>query len=237
MTEPILAVEGVSVSYGRVAAVRDVSFEAPEGGLVTLIGANGAGKTSVLNAVAGLVPLRSGSVRFGGRDASKWPAHKLVRAGLVQVPEGRAVLGSLTIDENLRLGGWHRRRGASRTIDAMYERFPVLAQRRDLLASTLSGGEQQMLAIARALTAEPTVLLMDEPSMGLAPRVVDEVFRVIAEIRESGTTVVLVEQNARRALRVADYGYVMETGSITHSGPASDLLADKRVVQAYLGID
>lgn len=237
MPEPILAVEGVSVSYGRVAAVRDVSFEAPEGGLVTLIGANGAGKTSVLNAVAGLVPLRSGSVRFGGRDVSKWPAHKLVRAGLVQVPEGRAVLGSLTIDENLRLGGWHRRRSASRTIDAMYERFPVLAQRRDLLASTLSGGEQQMLAIARALTAEPTVLLMDEPSMGLAPRVVDEVFRVIAEIRESGTTVVLVEQNARRALRVADYGYVMETGSVTHSGPASDLLADKRVVQAYLGID
>ncbi len=237
MTEPILTIEGVSVSYGRVAAVRDVSFAAPEGGLITLIGANGAGKTSVLNAVAGLVPVRSGTVRFGGRNVSKWPAHKLVRAGLVQVPEGRAVLGSLTIDENLRLGGWHRRRTAPRTIDAMYERFPVLAQRRDLLAATLSGGEQQMLAIARALTAEPTVLLMDEPSMGLAPRVVDEVFRVIAEIRASGTTVVLVEQNARRALRVADYGYVMETGSITHSGPASDLLVDKRVVQAYLGID
>ncbi|MBJ8342726.1 ABC transporter ATP-binding protein [Antrihabitans sp. YC3-6] len=237
MTEPVLSVEAISVSYGRIRAVENVTFAVPAGGLVTLVGANGAGKTSVLSGVSGLVKLRSGRVRFEGSDVTKWSAHKLVKAGLVGVPEGREILAAMTVHENLLLGGWHRRRSAATTIDEMYQRFPVLAQRRDLSAGSLSGGEQQMLAIARALVAKPTVLLMDEPSMGLAPLVVDEIFRVIAEIRSSGTTVVLVEQNARRALRVADYGYVMETGSITQEGPAADLIADQRIVSAYLGLD
>jgi len=237
VSEPLLSVEGLTVSYGRVSAVRDLSFEAHEGSLVTLVGANGAGKTSALNAVAGLLRPKAGTVRFEGRDVTRWSAHKLVDAGLVQVPEGREVLATMTIHENLQLGGWHRRSTAAASIEEIYERFPVLLERRDLPAGALSGGEQQMLAIARALVAKPRLLLLDEPSMGLAPKVVDEVFRVIAEIRESGTTVVLVEQNARRALRAADIGYVLETGSLAHSGPGSELLADQRVIAAYLGIE
>ncbi|MCY7366012.1 MAG: ABC transporter ATP-binding protein [Frankiaceae bacterium] len=237
MSDPLLSVQGLCVSYGRVQAVRDVSFEAAQGSLVALVGANGAGKTSVLNAVAGLLRPRQGKVVFDGTDVTRWPAHRLVDAGLVQVPEGREVLATMTIQENLQLGGWHRRSTADASIDEMYERFPVLAERRDLPAGALSGGEQQMLAIARALVAQPRLLLLDEPSMGLAPRVVDEVFRVIEEIRQSGTTVVLVEQNARRALRAADVGYVLETGSLAHSGPGHELLTDERVIAAYLGID
>ncbi len=237
MSEPLLDVRDISISYGRVAAVRDVSFQADAGALVALVGANGAGKTSVLNAVAGLVKPRSGSVHYDGQDVTRWPAHKRVAAGLVQVPEGREVLATMTIDENLTLGGWHQRSTTAASKAEMYERFPVLAERRALPAGALSGGEQQMLAIARALVARPRVLLMDEPSMGLAPRVVDDVFAVIEQIRVSGTTVVLVEQNARRALRAADVGHVLETGSVAHSGPAADLLADRRVVQAYLGIE
>jgi len=237
VSDPLLSVQGLCVSYGRVQAVRDVSFEAAEGSLVALVGANGAGKTSVLNAVAGLLRPRQGKVVFDGTDVTRWSAHRLVDAGLVQVPEGREVLATMTIHENLQLGGWHRRSTADASIDEMYERFPVLAERRDLPAGALSGGEQQMLAIARALVAQPRLLLLDEPSMGLAPRVVDEVFRVLEEIRQSGTTVVLVEQNARRALRAADVGYVLETGSLAHSGPGHELLTDERVIAAYLGID
>jgi branched-chain amino acid transport system ATP-binding protein len=168
---------------------------------------------------------------------TRTPAHKLVGRGLVQVPEGRQVLATLTIEENLQMGAWHTGGTAQQSIDAVYDRFPVLAERRALPAGSLSGGEQQMLAIARALVAAPTVVLMDEPSMGLAPKVVDEVFRVIEEIRASGTTVVLVEQNARRALRAADHGYVLQSGEVVHSGPAAGLLADERIVQAYLGVE
>jgi branched-chain amino acid transport system ATP-binding protein len=237
MPDALLSVQDLSVSYGKVQAVRDVSFEAAEGSLVTLVGANGAGKTSVLNAVAGLLKPRRGKVIYDGQDVTRWAAHKLVDAGLVQVPEGREVLASMTVHENLQLGGWHRRESAAGSIDEMYARFPVLAERRELPAGALSGGEQQMLAIARALVAQPRVLLLDEPSMGLAPKVVDEVFRVIEQIRRSGTTVVLVEQNARRALRAADVGYVLETGSLAHSGPGEQLLADQRVISAYLGVD
>jgi len=236
MSEPILSVEGLHVSYGRVDAVRDVSFAVDPGALVALIGANGAGKTSILNAIAGLVRPRSGAVRFKGREITRKPAHHLVKAGLVQVPEGREILGTLTVDENLSLGGWHRSRTMTGSIGEVYERFPILHERRKLQAGSLSGGEQQMLAIARALVAKPEVLLLDEPSMGLAPMIVDEVFAVIAEIRDTGTTVVLVEQNARRALAAADVGYVLETGEITHSGPARDLLSDERVIEAYLGL-
>ncbi|MBH0116028.1 ABC transporter ATP-binding protein [Salinibacterium sp. NG253] len=238
MSDPILSVTGLQVSYGRVEAVRDVSFEVPVGSLVTLVGANGAGKTSVLNAVSGLLRPRQGVITFEGTDVTKWPAHRLVKAGLVQVPEGREILGTLTVAENLTLGGWHRSNSAMHTkVAEVYERFPVLFERRKLHAGALSGGEQQMLAIARALIAEPKILLLDEPSMGLAPKIVDEVFTVIEEIRQTGTTVVLVEQNARRALAAADYGYVLETGEVSHSGPAHELLADEKVIEAYLGLD
>jgi branched-chain amino acid transport system ATP-binding protein len=237
MSDPILSVADLRVSYGRVEAVRGVSFTAEQGSLVTLVGANGAGKSSVINAVSGMLRPAGGRITFEGADVTRTPAHKLVARGLVQVPEGRQILSTLTIEENLRMGAWHTGSTAQQSIDAMYDRFPVLAQRRALPAGALSGGEQQMLAIARALVAKPTVMLMDEPSMGLAPKIVDEVFRVIGEIRASGTTVVLVEQNARRALRAADHGYVLQTGSIVHSGPAAELLADERIVEAYLGIE
>jgi branched-chain amino acid transport system ATP-binding protein len=235
MTEPVLEVERLSVRYGRVEAVRDVSFSVAEGSLVTLVGANGAGKSTIINAVSGIVRPHGGRVRFRGADITRAPAHRLVARGLVQVPEGRQILASLTVAENLAMGGWHRGRAASRTIDEMYQRFGVLAERRDLPAGTLSGGEQQMLAIARALVAEPVLLLLDEPSMGLAPLVVNEVFDVVEQIRAAGTTVVLVEQNARRALRAADQGYVLRTGEVVRSGPAAELLADDDVVRAYLG--
>jgi branched-chain amino acid transport system ATP-binding protein len=237
MSDPVLEVDRLSVSYGRVEAVRGVSFRADQGSLVTLVGANGAGKSSVINAVSGMLRPSAGRITFQGDDVTRTPAHKLVRRGLVQVPEGRQILATLTIEENVLMGGWHRGGAAARDIDAVYDRFPVLAERRALPAGTLSGGEQQMLAIARALVAAPTVMLMDEPSMGLAPKIVDEVFRVIGEIRASGTTVVLVEQNARRALRAADHGYVLQSGEVVSSGPAADLLADERIVQAYLGVD
>ncbi len=237
MSTPILSVEDLRVSYGRVEAVRGVSFAVEQGSLVTLVGANGAGKSSVINAVSGMLRPSGGRITFEGRDVTRTPAHKLVGRGLVQVPEGRQILATLTIEENLRMGAWHTGGTAQRSIDAVYDRFPVLAERRALPAGALSGGEQQMLAIARALVASPTVMLMDEPSMGLAPKIVDEVFRVIGEIRASGTTVVLVEQNARRALRAADHGYVLQSGEVVHSGPAAALLADERIVQAYLGVE
>src|SRR5690606_2727118 len=234
VTEQALAVEGLRVGYGRVEAVRGVDFVVPAGSLVTLGGANGAGKSSSINAISGVVRPRAGRILFEGRDITRTPAHRLVRDGLVQVPEGRQVLATLTVEENLLLGGWHTGRGG---IAEVYDRFPVLGERRRSLAGTLSGGEQQMLAIGRALVARPRLILLDEPSMGLAPLVVDEVFAVIGEIRAAGTTVVLVEQNARRALRAADHGYVLASGEIVHSGPAAELLADERVVQAYLGVE
>ena len=237
MSDPILSVDDLRVTYGRVEAVRGVSFRAEPGSLVTLVGANGAGKSSVINAVSGMLRPAGGRITFQGQDVTRTPAHKLVGRGLVQVPEGRQILATLTIEENLQMGAWHTGSSAARSIEAMYDRFPVLAERRALPAGALSGGEQQMLAIARALVAEPTVMLMDEPSMGLAPKIVDEVFRVIEEIRASGTTVVLVEQNARRALRAADHGYVLQSGEVVHAGPADQLLADERIVQAYLGVE
>jgi branched-chain amino acid transport system ATP-binding protein len=237
MTEPILSVRDLTVSYGRVQAVRGVSFEAAPGALVTLVGANGAGKSSVINAVSGMLRPRGGTITFEGRNITRTPSHKLVKQGVVQVPEGRQILATLTIAENLQLGGWHAGGAAKGAMDRVYDRFPVLAERRSSAAGSLSGGEQQMLAIARALVAAPRVMLMDEPSMGLAPKIVDEVFAVIEDIRASGTTVVLVEQNARRALRAADHGYVLQTGEVVHAGPAAELLADDRIVQAYLGVD
>ncbi|MDV6011407.1 ABC transporter ATP-binding protein [Haloechinothrix sp. LS1_15] len=234
MPEAMLSVRGLHVSYGRVCAVRDVSFDVPEGSLVALVGANGAGKTTVLSAVSGLVRARSGTVRFAGRDVTRKPAHKLVAAGMVLVSEGRQILSTLTVAENLRLSR-QRRKAPAATVTEMYERFPALADRRNLPGGSLSGGEQQMLAIARALVARPRLVLMDEPAMGLAPQMVDEVFRVIEAVRADGVTVVLVEQNARRALQAADTGHVLDRGTIAHSAPAAQLLDDPRVVQAYLG--
>jgi len=233
MTDAMLTVDRLRVSYGRVEAVREVSFRAEEGSLVTLVGANGAGQSSIVNAISGIVRPRGGRIRFRGKDITRTPAHRLVGQGLVQVPEGRQILTSLTIEENLQMGGWH---AGSAGIDDVYDRFPVLAERRRLPAGSLSGGEQQMLAIGRALVAEPSLILLDEPSMGLAPLIVDEVFAVIGEIRARGTTVVLIEQNARRALGVADRGYVLASGEIVHEGTGAELLADDRVVSAYLGI-
>jgi branched-chain amino acid transport system ATP-binding protein len=230
-----LEIRDLTVAYGQVEAVRGVSLTVEHGALVALIGANGAGKSSTLAAVSGIVGVRSGTVLLDGEDVTGWRSSKRVAAGLVQVPEGREVLATMTIEENLRLGAWHQRSRLSEGLDEVYGRFPVLADRRRLPAGSLSGGEQQMLVIARALLARPTVLLLDEPSMGLAPKLVDEVFDVIRSIREDGTTVLLVEQNAHRALAAADHGYVMETGEVVLDGPAADLQADERVIEAYLG--
>ncbi len=235
MAEPILRVTDLKVTYGKVEAVRGVSFDVQAGSLVTLVGANGAGKSSIINAISGIVKPASGTVLFEGQDITKTGAHKLVGRGLVQVPEGRQVLSTLTIGENLQLGARKLRGGAAAAIDGIYERFPVLGERRQLPAGSLSGGEQQMLAIGRAMLAEPRVIFMDEPSMGLAPKIVDEVFKVIEEIRSGGTTVVLVEQNARRALQAADEGHILQNGEIVRSGTGAELLADDGIIQAYLG--
>ncbi|KUF07492.1 ABC transporter ATP-binding protein [Leucobacter sp. G161] len=235
MADPILRVTDLKVSYGKVEAVRGISFDVPQGALVTLVGANGAGKSSIINAIAGIVKPAGGKILFEGDDITRTGAHKLVKRGLVQVPEGRQVLSTLTIAENLQLGARLLRGGAAAAIDGIYDRFPVLGERRQLPAGSLSGGEQQMLAIGRAMLAEPRVIFMDEPSMGLAPKIVDEIFNVIEEIRAGGTTVVLVEQNARRALQAADEGHILQNGSIVRSGRSAELLADDSIIQAYLG--
>ncbi|MBN8205521.1 ABC transporter ATP-binding protein [Microbacterium esteraromaticum] len=235
MTDPLLSVTDLSVSYGRVHAVRGISFDVAAGSLVTLVGANGAGKSSVINAIAGVVKPSAGKIVFDGVDVTKSKSHHLVPRGLVQVPEGRQILATMTIAENLQLGARFYGAGASAGIDEMYQRFPVLGERRKLAAGSLSGGEQQMLAIARAMLARPKLILMDEPSMGLAPKIVNEVFGVIDEVLAGGTTVLLVEQNARRALQAASEGHVLQNGEIVRSGASEALLADDDIIQAYLG--
>lgn len=235
MAEPLLSVNDLSVSYGRVHAVRGVTFDVAAGSLVTLVGANGAGKSSIINAISGLVRPSSGSITFQGDDITKTKSHKLVPRGLVQVPEGRQILATMTIAENLQMGARFYGAGASAGIDEMYQRFPVLGERRKLAAGSLSGGEQQMLAIARAMLARPKLMLMDEPSMGLAPKIVNEVFGVIDEVLAGGTTVLLVEQNARRALQAAREGHILQNGEIVRSGASEELLADDDIIQAYLG--
>lgn len=235
MAEPLLSVRNLSVSYGRVHAVRGVTFDVAAGSLVTLVGANGAGKSSIINAVSGLVRPSGGQILFDGADITKTKSHKLVPRGLVQVPEGRQILSTMTIAENLQMGAKFYGAGASAGIDDMYQRFPVLGERRKLAAGSLSGGEQQMLAIARAMLARPKLMLMDEPSMGLAPKIVNEVFAVIDEVLAGGTTVLLVEQNARRALQAAQEGHILQNGEIVRSGTSDALLADDDIIQAYLG--
>jgi branched-chain amino acid transport system ATP-binding protein len=228
MAEPLLVVRDLVVRYGAIEAVHGISLDVGAGEVVALIGANGAGKTSTLAAISGLVRPARGAVRLAGRDLRGAAPHAIVRAGVVQVPEGREILARMSVHENLLLSG-------ARDATPMYERFPILAERRALPAGNLSGGEQQLLAIARALLAKPRVLLLDEPSLGLAPKMVATVFALLAELKAGGTTMLLVEQNALRALRLADRAYVLELGRIGLAGTGAALLQDRGVGRAYLG--
>ena len=233
----MLKVENLSVSYGVIGAVKGVSFEVGQGEIVALIGANGAGKTTILQTITGLIQPRGGSIRFDGADLLKTPAHKIVSLGMAHVPEGRRIFQELTVLENLRLGAFTRKdkKEIEASLEMVYSRFPRLKERRTQIAGTLSGGEQQMLAMGRALMSRPTIILMDEPSMGLSPLLVSEVFDIIREINAAGTTVLVVEQNARKVLSIADRAYVLETGKIVLEGNAKDLLSDDSVKKAYLG--
>jgi branched-chain amino acid transport system ATP-binding protein len=236
MTTPLLEVQGLKVAYGGIQAVKGVSFQVGEGELVSLIGANGAGKTTTLKAVTGVQPVAEGEIRYLGRSIRGQGAWDLVRQGLVMVPEGRGTFTRMTIVENLQMGAFVRSDGeVDADIDKVFAIFPRLKERARQLAGTMSGGEQQMLAMGRALMARPKVLLMDEPSMGLSPIMVDKIFEVVADIHARGTTVLLVEQNASRALALADRGYVMGSGEITMAGEGKTLLNDPRVRAAYLG--
>ncbi len=234
---PLLEIENLSVNYGAIQAVRDLSLFVEEGETVTLIGANGAGKTTTLRAVSRLLKPRAGTLRFAGKDILRASPDEVVRLGVAQSPEGRQVLARQSIEDNLELGAYVRgdRAGVLQDIKRMYERFPRLGERRGQLAGTLSGGEQQMLAIARALMSRPKLLLLDEPSLGLAPLIVLEIFGIVRELGEGGTTILLVEQNARLAMQNSHRTYVLEAGQITFSGPSAELIHDQRVLQAYLG--
>ena len=236
MAQTMLKVDNINVFYGNIHAVKDVSFEVNEGEIVTLIGANGAGKSTTLKTISGLLKPRTGDVLYKGKSIKGVRAHKIVESGLAQVPEGRHVFLHMTVDENLDMGAYTQ---PASTIAANKEKvftlFPRLKERRRQLAGTMSGGEQQMLAMGRALMSHPKIILMDEPSMGLSPIFVNEIFDIIQAVSESGTTVLLVEQNAKKALSIADRAYVLETGKITMSGNAKDLLEDEAVKKAYLG--
>ena len=233
----VLKVENLNVYYGSIHALKGVSFHVNQGEIVTLIGANGAGKSTTLQTVSGLLHSRTGSIQFRGENIASVPSHKIVEKGLAQVPEGRRVFSELTVQENLEMGGYIRRdkAGIQDDYDMVFERLPRLKERRKQLAGTLSGGEQQMLAIGRALMSRPKMLLLDEPSMGLSPILVKEIFSIIQEVNESGMTILLVEQNAKMALNIANRAYVLETGSIVMSGDANVLSNDPKVIKAYLG--
>lgn len=234
---PMLKVENLSVHYGVIEAVKNVSFEVNEGEVVTLIGANGAGKTSILRTISGLVRPSSGTIFFLGNEIQKVPARKIVADGLSQVPEGRHVFAGLTVMENLEMGAFLRnnREENQANLKKIFARFPRLEERKNQDAATLSGGEQQMLAMGRALMSQPKLLLLDEPSMGLAPIFIQEIFDIIQDIQKQGTTVLLIEQNAHKALAIADRGYVLETGKVVLSGTGKELLASEEVKKAYLG--
>jgi branched-chain amino acid transport system ATP-binding protein len=234
---PLLELDQLVVTYGPVVALRGISLRVDPGATVALIGANGAGKTTTLLTISGLVRRAAGSVRFAGREIGRLRPPQIVELGIVQVPEGRAILPQMSVRENLELGGYRRRdrEALARDIEAMMERFPILGQRRRQLAGSLSGGEQQLLASARGLQAKPRLLLLDEPSMGLAPHLVREVFAIVDEIKAQGTAQLLVEQNARKALGVADYAYVLELGQIVLEGEGRELSGDPRMISAYLG--
>lgn len=231
----LLEVEGLDVRYGRNHAIRALDLELAEGEIVTVLGANGAGKSSLLKAVQGTVRPAAGAVRLNGETVTGWSSPKRVRAGLTLVPEGRQIFVSLTVHENLQMGAYSRSDNVDREIDEIYERFPNLAARRDMLASVLSGGEQQMLAISRALLARPRVMMLDEPSLGLSPILVQSLFDLIGDLNRDGLTILLVEQNIHMALQTAHRGYVLELGATVLSGTAEELLADDRLEEAYLG--
>ena len=233
----MLAVKDLEVYYGSIHAIKKISFEVREGEIVTLIGANGAGKTTTLHAISGLVKARSGEINFCGNNLRSMEAHKIIRLGLAQVPEGRRIFASMTVQENLEMGAYIRRdrEQIQQDYERVFERLPRLKERRRQIAGTLSGGEQQMLAIGRALMSNPKMLLLDEPSMGLSPLLVSEIFKIIRDVNESGMTVLLVEQNAKQALEIADRAYVLETGTISMSGDASELAAEEKVRATYLG--
>lgn len=233
----LLQVEDLQVFYGVIQAVKGISFEVNKGEIVALIGANGAGKTTILHTVTGLVPAKTGRILYNDTDLLKCPPHKIVGMGMAHVPEGRRIFQELTVFENLQMGAFTRRdkNEIAESLEMVYKRFPRLEERKKQIAGTLSGGEQQMLAIGRALMSKPDIILMDEPSMGLSPLFVSEIFDIIQEINKAGTTVLIVEQNAKKVLSIADRAYVLETGKITLSGKASDLLNDDSVKKAYLG--
>ena len=231
----LLELEDVHVYYGKIEALRGISIEVDEGQIVTLIGANGAGKSTTLKMISGLRPVSRGRVRFGGELITKMPGHKRVLAGIGQAPEGRGIFPGMTVEDNIYMGAYARKGDLSKEVAEVYELFPRLAERKRQFGGTMSGGEQQMLAIGRALMAKPKVLLLDEPSMGLAPMLVQQIFSIIQEINRRGTTVLLVEQNAQQALQIAHRAYVLETGEIVKTAPARDLLDDPQVKAAYLG--
>jgi branched-chain amino acid transport system ATP-binding protein len=237
MNAPLLEVRGLVLGYGRTDAVKGIDLSVEAGRVVTLIGANGAGKTTTLRGLSGLIRPRAGYIRLAGNDISSLAANRIARLGIVQVPEGRQVFANMTIDENLRMGAYllSDRAEEARRRERVLTRFPRLAERHTQSAGLLSGGEQQMLAIGRAMMADPQLLLLDEPSMGLAPRFVEEIFRIISEFKAEQRTILLVEQNARAALEIADQAYVLESGRITLSGPAAQVANDASVVAAYLG--
>lgn len=234
--EPILKVSDINVYYGAIHAIKGVSFDVNPGEVVTLIGANGAGKSTTLQTVSGLLHSRTGSIEFLGENLMGVPAHKVVAKGLAQVPEGRRVFLQMTVEENLEMGAYTRSGGdIDADLEKVYAYFPRLMERRRQIAGTLSGGEQQMLAMGRALMSRPKLLMLDEPSMGLAPILVEQIFKIIQTLHEAGTTILLVEQNAQAALSIADRGYVLETGKIVTSGTGTELLASPEIKKAYLG--
>ncbi len=233
----MLEVKDLNVYYGMIHAIRDVSFEVNEGEIIALIGANGAGKTTILHTISGLIAPKTGHILFENTDLTRIPAHKVVSLGMAQVPEGRRVFSQMSVLQNLKMGAFTRsdKSEVEATLELVYKRFPRLRERKNQPAGTLSGGEQQMLAMGRALMSHPKIILMDEPSMGLSPILVNEIFDIIRSVNESGTTVLLVEQNAKKALMIANRAYVLETGSIASSGDAKELMNDDSIRKAYLG--
>ncbi len=237
MSNTILKLDNLTVSYGSIKALKGINIQVREGEIVALLGANGAGKTTTLKSLSGIVPIENGSIEFFGKNITNLVPEKITSLGIVQSPEGRQIFPDITVEENLRVGAFtvKSKKEIAKNFERVYKYFPILLERKKQLAGTLSGGEQQMLAIARALMASPKVLLLDEPSLGLAPLIVKAIFEIIKEINSEGTTVLIIEQNALQTLKIADYGYVLEVGEINMEGKAEELIKDKRLLEAYLG--
>lgn len=237
MTEYVLDIQDLHVSYGNIKALKGITIRVPKGKVVALLGANGAGKTTTLRTISGIVPSLNGSIKLNGKDIVKLSPSKITASGIVQSPEGRQIFPELSVEENLKIGAFtlNDKHKIKENFERVYRYFPRLLERKKQIAGTLSGGEQQMLAIGRALMASPKILLLDEPSLGLAPLIVRDIFNIIKEINEEGTTVLIIEQNALQTLKIADYAYVLEVGRISMEGPATELIQDKKLIEAYLG--